>query len=88
MIFAVPNGGARNPVVAAKLKLEGVTKGVPDTFIPEWDLWIEMKKEKGGRESPEQKEMRTYLTKTCGHVVYVAHGAKAAIDFVTNLRGL
>jgi hypothetical protein len=87
-IIAIPNGGARNPVVAVKLKLEGVRRGVPDLFVPEWDLWIEMKVEKGGRESPEQKEFRAYLTKTCGHVVYVAHGARAAIDFVTNLRGI
>lgn len=29
MAFAIPNGGARHPVVAAKLKAEGVKSGVP-----------------------------------------------------------
>jgi hypothetical protein len=32
--FAVPNGGQRHPAVAAKLKAEGVKKGVPDVLIP------------------------------------------------------
>ena len=38
LIFAVPNGGARNIVVATKLRAEGVLKGVPDLFIPEPNL--------------------------------------------------
>ena len=32
-IFAIPNGGQRNPLVAAKLKAEGVRAGVPDLFL-------------------------------------------------------
>lgn len=31
--FAIPNGGARHPAVGAKMKKEGVMKGVPDTFL-------------------------------------------------------
>lgn len=34
LIFAIPNGGARHPAVAAKLKSEGVKAGVPDLFLP------------------------------------------------------
>lgn len=34
LIFAIPNGGARHPAVAAKLKAEGVKAGVPDLFLP------------------------------------------------------
>lgn len=33
LIYAVPNGGLRNKVVAARLKREGVTAGIPDTNI-------------------------------------------------------
>lgn len=33
LFFAVPNGGWRNPVVAAKLKAEGVRSGVSDLII-------------------------------------------------------
>lgn len=48
LIIAIPNGGARNIVVATKLRAEGVLKGVPDLFIPEptdkyHGLWIELK---------------------------------------------
>lgn len=34
LIFAIPNGGDRNPVVAAKMKAEGVRKGVLDLLLP------------------------------------------------------
>lgn len=34
LAFAVPNGGERNPIVGAKLKAEGVKKGVPDVLWP------------------------------------------------------
>ena len=33
MLFAIPNGGARHPAVAAQLKAEGVRAGVPDVFL-------------------------------------------------------
>lgn len=34
LLFAIPNGGERNPVVAARLKAEGVKAGVPDLMLP------------------------------------------------------
>lgn len=34
LLFAVPNGGTRNKVVAAKLKAEGVEAGIPDMILP------------------------------------------------------
>ena len=34
LCHAVPNGGARHPAVAAKLKAEGVKAGVPDVLWP------------------------------------------------------
>ena len=77
-IMAIPNGGARHAAVAGKLKAEGVSRGVPDLYIPAWSLWIEMKRTKGGRVSPEQRDWIEYLT-SLGHQVIVAHGATAAI---------
>lgn len=58
LMFAIPNGGARNAIVASKLKAEGVKAGVPDVFLPvpvgEYHgLWIELKV-KPNRLSPEQ----------------------------------
>ena len=83
-IFAIPNGGHRHIAVAAKLKACGATAGVPDLFVPAWHLWIEMKKEKGGSVSPEQKDWMVYL-KEVGYCVMVCKGAEDAkrqiIDF-------
>lgn len=60
-ILAIPNGGARSGIQGAKLKAEGVSPGIPDLFVPEWRLWVEMKRAKGGTVSPEQKDWMAYL---------------------------
>lgn len=77
-IFAIPNGGIRNKATAVRLRAEGVERGVPDLFIPEWKLWIEMKKQKGGILSQEQKEWIEYLNK-CGYKAVVCKGCDAAL---------
>ena len=77
LIFAIPNGEKRALSVAKRLKAEGVTRGVPDLYIPAWNLWIEMKRQKGGRLSPEQKQVIDYL-KGIGHTVVVGRGAEDA----------
>ena len=77
LILAVPNGGKRHPGTARKLKAEGVVPGVPDLFVPEWSLWVEMKRAKGGRLSPDQREVIAYL-ESIGHSVVVGHGAEDA----------
>lgn len=76
-IFAIPNGGARSPSVAGRLKAEGVSKGVPDLYIPAWRVWVEMKRAKGGSVSPEQKDWRAYL-ESIGDFVIVAKGNEDA----------
>ena len=81
LIFAIPNGEKRAIKVAKRLKAEGVVSGVPDLFIPEWNLWIEMKRVKGGRRSPEQKEIIGYL-ESIGQTVLVGKGAKHASELV------
>ena len=55
LIFAIPNGEKRAISVAKRLKAEGVVRGVPDLYVPTWNLWIEMKRASGGRLSPDQK---------------------------------
>lgn len=76
-IFAIPNGGMRTKAVAAKLKVEGVSPGVPDLFIPALKLWIEMKRVKGGRLSPDQKDWINYLA-SVGYVCFICAGAEDA----------
>lgn len=76
-VFAIPNGGMRSKSQAMALKVEGVSAGVPDLFIPSLKLFIEMKKEKGGKVSPEQKDWLEYLN-SCGYVALVANGCEEA----------
>lgn len=58
-LMAIPNGGARHIVVAAKLKAEGVRAGVPDIELRvsrngRHALWIEMKH---GRNKPTDAQV-------------------------------
>lgn len=76
-IFAIPNGGARHPAVAMKLKLTGVTRGVPDLYVPAWGLWIEMKREGTGRLSPAQLDWLEYLDEI-GDTTMVCYGLEDA----------
>lgn len=81
-LFAIPNGGHRHPAEAARLKLEGVRAGVPDLFLPvpaggKHGLFIEMKREKGGRLSPEQKDWLAHLNEQ-GYRAEVCKGFEAA----------
>lgn len=52
LLHAIPNGGQRNKVTAARLKAEGVKPGVPDLFLPVararyHGLYLEMKTPSG-----------------------------------------
>ena len=76
-IFHIPNGGHRAISVAKKMKAEGVKAGVPDLYVPVWKLWIEMKRKKGGRLSPDQKDWIEYL-EGIGDTVLVCNGATYA----------
>jgi len=76
-IFAIPNGGHRAISTAKRLKAEGVLPGVPDLQVPAWRLWIEMKREKGGKLSEDQVEMIGYL-EGIGNKVIVGKGAQDA----------
>lgn len=86
-IFAIPNGGERSLSQASRLKCEGVLKGVPDLFIPAWNLWIEMKTE-NGRLSPEQKDWLTHLESFCGHSTLVCYGCEDAQNQVLAFKKL
>lgn len=77
-IFAIPNGGARSKATAGKLKAEGVSPGVPDLFVPEWGLFIEMKRTRGGSLSDVQDDWIDYL-EDAGYTVLVCKGCDAAI---------
>lgn len=86
-LFAIPNGGHRNIKVAAKLKKEGVQRGVPDCFLPIpkkgfHGLFIELKAPKG-RATTEQKDWVSFLTSQ-GYKADVCHGWEAARDLIAS----
>lgn len=88
IIFAIPNGGQRNAVVAAKMKAEGVLAGVPDLFIPhpfgQWHgLFVEMKNGKSGRVSDRQSEVMEALTSEG----YLCRVCRSFDDFYTVVSG-
>jgi hypothetical protein len=65
LLYAVPNGGHRNKVVASKLRDEGVLAGMPDICLPvpragKGALYIELKAGRG-RLSDAQQEKLTML---------------------------
>lgn len=80
----MPNGAAVSPAQAARLKVEGLSAGVPDLCVPEWSLWIEMKRQQGGRLSAAQKDWIAYLEEV-GHTVIVGKGWEDARGQVLSL---
>lgn len=89
-IFAIPNGACTNPVAGRRFREEGRESGVPDLYIPAWNLWIEMKRgnwreaknPKEGSTAFNQKDWHRYLREECGHTVLVCKGCNDAIEQV------
>ena len=82
VVFAIPNGGFRNSKEAARLKAEGVLAGVPDLMVAvarngRNGLFIEMKREKGGRVSPAQRAVIEDL-EGAGYSVAIGRGVDDA----------
>lgn len=86
-IYAIPNGEARGIKAAMRLKVEGVSRGVPDLHCPEWRLWIEFKRQKGGSVSVDQKAWHKYLTEI-GDIVLVCKGAVQGVNLVREVVNL
>lgn len=81
LMYANINGVRTSPKQIRKVKAEGMVSGIPDLEIPAWNLFIEMKRVKGGTVSPEQKQVIQYLQNN-GKVVFVCKGCDDAIAFV------
>jgi len=85
LLFAIPNGGARHPAVAGKLKAEGVKRGVPDLFLPvprggHHGLFIELKVGPN-KPTPDQEGWLESLTLQ-GYAVCVCWGWEAATESI------
>lgn len=92
LMHAIPNGGKRDIRIAMKLKEEGVKAGVPDIFLPvprggKHGLYIELKRRKYGRVSPEQLRWIEALMHE-EYVCAVCYGWEMARDVIEEyLRG-
>lgn len=78
LIFSIPNGVNAGKREKSKLKTQGLISGAPDLFIPEWRLFIEMKRDDGGKVDPKQQIMLDKLTGMGYHCV-VAKGSEEAL---------
>ena len=86
-LYCASAGGMRTSYLqAVKMKRTGYVKGFPDLFIYEprggfFGLAIEMKKEKGGVASPEQKRWQDQL-RNRGYASYICKGNEEAIKVI------
>jgi hypothetical protein len=87
LLYCASAGGMRTSYLQAiKMKRTGYVKGFPDLFIYEPrneynGLAIEMKKEKGGVASPEQKRWQEQL-RNRGYSSYICKGSEEAIKVI------
>jgi hypothetical protein len=87
VLYCASAGGMRTSYLqAVKMKRTGYVKGFPDLFIYEprstfYGLAIEMKKEKGGIASPEQKRWQEQL-RNRGYCSYICKGSEEAIKVI------
>ena len=91
-MYHVPNGGKRNAKEAAHLKAEGVKAGVPDIVLPAargcfHGLYIELKRQKSGSLSQDQKDYLDFLQKQ-GYCAVMCRGWKQAASTILMYLGL
>lgn len=95
LIYAIPNGGARNKITAAILKAEGVRRDIPDLCLPVprgafHGLYIELKAQRRdgdrGRASKGQKATIEQLREQ-GYRAEVCLGWEAARDVIEEYLG-
>lgn len=87
LLYAIPNGGHRNKATAAKMKAEGVRRGVPDLHLPVarggWHgLYVELKV-LPNQPTSEQKSWMERLTKQ-GYYCQVAYTEEQATELFRN----
>lgn len=89
-MFAIPNGGYRNPREAANLKRQGVKAGVSDIFLPipnnrYHGMFIEMKVHPN-KPSPKQKIFISNMLKN-GYCCKICYSADEAVKEINKYIG-
>ena len=85
-LIHIPNGGLRSKSEAVRFKRLGVRPGVSDLFLPEpvgkyHGLWVEMKRKKGGKLRPDQKDWIDRMNRK-GYLAVRADGAEEACEVI------
>ncbi|GHU76471.1 hypothetical protein AGMMS49992_22210 [Clostridia bacterium] len=85
-LYHIPNGGSRNIIEAANLRRQGVRPGVPDICLPAprgaWHgLYIELKRQQGGKVSENQRRWVEYL-RSQGYAAAVCRGFYEAVETI------
>lgn len=88
LLYHVPNGGSRNKIEAARLRAQGVKSGVPDLCLPvargaSHGLYIELKRQRGGRISEEQVRWINGLLKQ-GYAAAICKGWQEAASVIND----
>ena len=87
LLFAIPNGGQRNIIVATKMKAEGTLSGIPDLFLakPKGNyagLFIEMKY---GKNRPTENQIyQMELLRQSGYRVEVCYSFDEFVNIIEN----
>jgi len=86
LLVHIPNGGYRNKREAMRFKAEGVRRGFPDLLLPVarggyHSLAIEIKRQKGGTVTPEQKEWLAALNQQ-GYLAIICNGWHEASEAI------
>jgi len=84
LLYHIPNGGKRFIGQAVKFKAQGVKPGVPDLCLPVakngfHGLYIELKRQKGGRVSEQQTQWLQAL-EAQGYKALVCNGWEEAAN--------
>lgn len=91
-VSASANGGKRSLPEAIKLKRMGVSPGYPDIFLPlpsgsYHGLFLELKRQKGGKVSEAQLDWLRYLREK-GYYAEVCRGFDEAKEIVVHYLSL
>lgn len=97
-LHANPNGGYRSVVTGARLKAEGVKRGIPDLFLPvprpkinnymEWycGFYIEVKTPTG-RQTKDQKEFEKFAVEQ-GYKYAIVRSTQEGVDEILGYLGI
>lgn len=90
-LYHIPNEGKRSRITGARLKAEGLKTGVPDICLPIprnglHGLYIELKRERGSRVTPDQLKWIEELARQ-GYQAAVCLGADEAMELIRRYLG-